>query len=44
MIRLGLLVTTILALPLVLQMPALEVLKLKTFDTFVEEQKPSDIL
>jgi adenylate cyclase len=42
MIRLGLLVTTILALPLVLQMPALEVLKLKTFDTFVQEQKPSE--
>jgi len=41
MIRLGLLVTTLLAMPLALQLPALEILKLKTFDSLVEEQEPS---
>jgi CHASE2 domain-containing sensor protein len=41
MIRLGLLVTTLLAMPLALQLPALEILKLKTFDSLVKEQEPS---
>ena len=41
MIRLGLLVTAVLAIPLALQLPALEILKLKTFDTLVEQQEPS---
>lgn len=41
MIRLGLLVTAVLAIPLALQLPALEILKLKTFDSLVEEQEPS---
>ena len=41
MIRLGLLVTTLLAMPLALQLPALEILKLKTFDSLVKKQEPS---
>jgi len=41
MIRLGLLVTALLAIPLALQLPALEILKLKTFDTLVKQQEPS---
>ena len=41
MIRLGLLITLILALPLVFQIQPLEVLKLKTFDAFVAKQQPS---
>ena len=41
MIRLGLLVTAVLAIPLALQLPALEILKLKTFDSLVKEQEPS---
>ena len=41
MIRLGLLVTTLLAIPLALQLPALEILKLKTFDSLVKKQEPS---
>jgi len=41
MIRLGLLVTILLAIPLALQLPALEILKLKTFDSLVQEQEPS---
>ena len=41
MIRLGLLVTFILSIPLVLQLTPLEILKLKTFDSFVKQQEPS---
>tara|TARA_R100001463_G_scaffold1211_3_gene5417 strand:- start:2082 stop:3821 length:1740 start_codon:yes stop_codon:yes gene_type:complete len=42
MIRIGLALITLLALPLVLQVPALEILKLKVFDRFVEQHKPSE--
>ena len=42
MIRIGLALITLLALPLVLQVPALEILKLKVFDKFVEQHKPSE--
>ena len=41
MIRSGLLVTFILSIPLVLQLTPLEILKLKTFDSFVKQQEPS---
>ena len=41
MIRLGILVTFILSIPLVLQLTPLEILKLKTFDSFVKQQEPS---
>ena len=42
MIRIGLALITLLALPLALQVPALEILKLKVFDRFVEQHKPSE--
>jgi adenylate cyclase len=41
MIRLGLLITTILCIPLALQIAPLEILKLKTFDALIEKQEPS---
>ena len=44
MIRLGLLVTALLAIPLALQLPALEILKLKTFDTLVNNKSHLAIL
>ena len=42
MIRIGLALITLLALPLALQVTPLEILKLKVFDTFVEKHKPSE--
>ena len=42
MIRIGLAVITLLALPLALQVTPLEILKLKVFDAFVEEHKQSE--
>ena len=42
MIRIGLALITLLALPLALQVPALEILKLKVFDRFIEQHKPSE--
>ena len=41
MIRLGLLFTALLAIPLALQWTPLEILKLKTFDSLIKEQEPS---
>ena len=41
MIRIGLILICILALPLGMQLPALEILKLKTFDALTKEHKPS---
>ena len=41
MIRLGLLITVVLALPLALQLTPLEILKLKTFDALVKTPEPS---
>ena len=42
MIRIGLALITLLAVPLVLQVPALEILKLKVFDRFVVQHEPSE--
>ena len=42
MIRIGLALICLLALPLALQVTPLEILKLKVFDTFVEKHKPSE--
>ncbi len=42
MIRIGLALITLLAIPLALQVTPLEILKLKVFDTFVEKHKPSE--
>jgi len=42
MIRVGLALITLLALPLALQVTPLEILKLKVFDTLVEKHKPSE--
>jgi adenylate cyclase len=42
MIRIGLALIALLALPLALQVTPLEILKLKVFDTFVEKHKPSE--
>ena len=42
MIRIGLALITLLALPLALQVTPLEILKLKVFDTFVQKHKPSE--
>ena len=42
MIRIGLTLICLLALPLALQVTPLEILKLKVFDTFVEKHKPSE--
>tara|TARA_R100000329_G_scaffold69099_1_gene60510 strand:- start:6015 stop:7754 length:1740 start_codon:yes stop_codon:yes gene_type:complete len=41
-IRIGLALITLLAIPLALQVTPLEILKLKVFDTFVEKHKPSE--
>ena len=42
MIRIGLALIALLALPLALQVTPLEILKLKVFDTFVKKHKPSE--
>ena len=42
MIRIGLALITLLAIPLALQVTPLEILKLKVFDRFVEQHKPSE--
>ena len=42
MIRIGLALIALLALPLALQVTPLEILKLKVFDTLVEKHKPSE--
>ena len=38
---LGIIITTVLLLPLLLQMKPLEILKLKTFDAFIKKQEPT---
>ena len=42
MIRIGLALITLLALPLALQVTPMEILKLKVFDAFVKKHKPSE--